>query len=201
MFVAGLQCSWKRNSDRHHAKRQKKKTWSGKIVCMCTPASRKKLTCGWDKGRTEWTCYLSWSTLLFLIRYVSPWKRSYTLNLTVFRLRETSHSALTSDVLDWFIFSARQLILNILWHDAWKPEQMSQIRRSLLANHSVNRFPRQQINKQQLRYCWALKIETVFSVASASRLYNEDPRPVGIIIEGVCWDGSWMIEKRWRKSN
>jgi hypothetical protein len=28
-------------------------------------------------------------------------------------------------------------------------------------------------------------METVFSAVSASRLYNEDPRPAGIIIEEV----------------
>jgi hypothetical protein len=33
-------------------------------------------------------------------------------------------------------------------------------------------------------------METEFSVESAPRLYNEDPRPAGRIIEGVSWDGS-----------
>jgi hypothetical protein len=31
-----------------------------------------------------------------------------------------------------------------------------------------------------------MAMETVFSVVSAPRRYNEDPRPAAIIIEGVC---------------
>jgi hypothetical protein len=34
---------------------------------------------------------------------------------------------------------------------------------------------------------------TVFSAGSAPKLYNEDPRPAGMRIEGVSWDGS----RRW----
>jgi hypothetical protein len=45
-------------------------------------------------------------------------------------------------------------------------------------------------------------METVFSVGSAPRLYNEDPRPAANIIEGVSEDGSpKMIEKRWQERN
>jgi hypothetical protein len=36
-------------------------------------------------------------------------------------------------------------------------------------------------------------METVFSVGSILRLYNKDPRPAEIIIQGVSWDGS----ERW----
>jgi hypothetical protein len=38
-------------------------------------------------------------------------------------------------------------------------------------------------------------METMYSVGSASRLYNEDVRPAEERIEGVSWDGSqiWLI--------
>jgi hypothetical protein len=55
----------------------------------------------------------------------------------------------------------------------------------LLCNDSVITFPRQRIRKQQLRYCWAIKMEIVFSVGSGPRLYTEDPRPADRIIECV----------------
>jgi hypothetical protein len=57
----------------------------------------------------------------------------------------------------------------ILWYDARKPEQRSQSRRSLLGNDSANRFPRQQIRKQQLKYCWTITMQTMFSVGSDPR--------------------------------
>jgi hypothetical protein len=56
----------------------------------------------------------------------------------------------------------------------------SQSRHSLLDNDTINTFPRQRINKQQSRYCWATKMETVFSVVVAPRLYNR-----------VSWDNKW----------
>jgi hypothetical protein len=47
-------------------------------------------------------------------------------------------------------------------------------------NDSVTRFPRQRILKQQSSYFWAITMETVFSVGSYPRIYNEDPRPTEI---------------------
>jgi hypothetical protein len=40
-------------------------------------------------------------------------------------------------------------------------------------------------------------METVFSVGSAPRLYNEDRRPAGIIIEGVSWDDWEEMAASW----
>jgi hypothetical protein len=85
----------------------------------------------------------------------------------------------------------------IMRHDAWRPEQRSKSRHSLLGNDSVNRFPRQRISKQKSRYCWAITMENMFSVGSAQRLYNDDSRPAGLIIEGVSWDGN----RRWLRRN
>jgi hypothetical protein len=48
-------------------------------------------------------------------------------------------------------------------------------------------------NKQPSSYCWPIMTKTVFSVGSAPRVYNEDPRPAEIMIKGVPWDGS----RRW----
>jgi hypothetical protein len=48
----------------------------------------------------------------------------------------------------------------------------------LLGNGSVNTFPRQRIRKKQL-------LETVFSVGSSPRLYNEDSRPAEGIFEKI----------------
>jgi hypothetical protein len=56
----------------------------------------------------------------------------------------------------------------------------SQSKRSLLGNNSVNMFPLQRISKQQSKYSWAVTMETVFSVGSTPRLYNEDPRSAEI---------------------
>jgi hypothetical protein len=44
-------------------------------------------------------------------------------------------------------------------------------------NDLVNTFPWQQICKQQPTYCRVIAMETVFSVGSTRRLYNEDSRP------------------------
>jgi hypothetical protein len=44
-------------------------------------------------------------------------------------------------------------------------------------------------------------METVFSVGSAPRLYNKDPRPAEGIIERLSLDGSGMIEKRWQRKS
>jgi hypothetical protein len=60
----------------------------------------------------------------------------------------------------------------------------SQGRRSLLGNDSVNSFSRQQISTQQSRYYWTITKETVFSVGSAPRLYNEDQRPAETELRG-----------------
>jgi hypothetical protein len=46
----------------------------------------------------------------------------------------------------------------------------------------VNTFPLQRIRKQQSKYCWAITIKMMFSVGSAERLYNEDPRPAEKIV-------------------
>jgi hypothetical protein len=59
----------------------------------------------------------------------------------------------------------------------------SQIRRSLPGNDSVKRFLRQRISTKQSRYFWAITMETVFSVGSAPRQYNEDPRPDETAVE------------------
>jgi hypothetical protein len=40
------------------------------------------------------------------------------------------------------------IILKILWHEAWRPEQWSHRRHPLLSNGSANKFPRQRIRKQ-----------------------------------------------------
>jgi hypothetical protein len=63
----------------------------------------------------------------------------------------------------------------------------SQNRRPLLSNDSANRFPLQRISKQQLWYVLVITTEALFSVGSALRLYNEDPRPAELILlmEGV----------------
>jgi hypothetical protein len=37
-----------------------------------------------------------------------------------------------------------------------------------------------RIRKEQSRYCWIITVETVFSVGSEPRLYNEDPRPAEV---------------------
>jgi hypothetical protein len=55
----------------------------------------------------------------------------------------------------------------------------------LLGNDSVNRFPRQRINNETIEVFLAITMETVFSVEPAPRLYNEDSRPAGRIIERV----------------
>jgi hypothetical protein len=47
----------------------------------------------------------------------------------------------------WLPYNAE--VNNILWHDARKPEEWSQNRRSLLCNHLVNTFQWQRIRKQQ----------------------------------------------------
>jgi hypothetical protein len=69
----------------------------------------------------------------------------------------------------------REQSWQILTYCDMTPE--SQSRRSLLGNDSVSRFPRQRIRKQQWKYCWAIMMELVFSVGSATRLCNEDSRP------------------------
>jgi hypothetical protein len=61
-----------------------------------------------------------------------------------------------------------------MWRDAWKPEKWSQRRRLLLGNYFVNTFPLQRKSKQQ-----SFGGNDVFC-RSAPRLYNEEPRPVGI---------------------
>jgi hypothetical protein len=45
-------------------------------------------------------------------------------------------------------------------------------------------------------------MKIVFSAGSAPRLYNEDPRPAEIIIEGVPLRRQYkVIEKRWQDWN
>jgi hypothetical protein len=60
----------------------------------------------------------------------------------------------------------------------------SQSRRSLLNNVSVNSFLRQRISNNR-NYCWAIMMETEFSVGSVSRLYSEDPRPIEIELRTI----------------
>jgi hypothetical protein len=71
----------------------------------------------------------------------------------------------------------------------------SQRRRSLLGNDSVNRFPRQRIRKQQLKYCWVTTMETVFSVGpdpircqeTASADCNRLRTLVGVTVNCKVW--------------
>jgi hypothetical protein len=42
-----------------------------------------------------------------------------------------------------------------------------------LGNGLVNTFPRQQIRKQQSRYCWAITMETVFSMWLVPKHYKQ----------------------------
>jgi hypothetical protein len=70
-------------------------------------------------------------------------------------------------------------------------------RNSGTRDDSVNRFPQQRIRNQQWMYCWDITTETVLSVGSAPRLYNENPRLAGVIIGGVSRDGS----RRWQRTD
>jgi hypothetical protein len=78
----------------------------------------------------------------------------------------------------------------------------SQSRCSLAYNDLVNRFPRQRMSKQQSKHCWAIMMETVFSVGSAPRLYNEDHRPAE---NNNCGSflrrQSKMTDKKWQRVN
>jgi hypothetical protein len=69
----------------------------------------------------------------------------------------------------------------------------------LLGNDSVNTFPQQRISKQQLRHYWAITMIIVFSVGSAPRLYNKDPRIAEIIelLTAACQDVSSRGIERW----
>jgi hypothetical protein len=88
--------------------------------------------------------------------------------------------------------------ITILWHDAWKPEQRSQCKRSLLGNGSINTFLRQRICKQQSKYSWAVTMEMVFSVGSTPRLYNGIPSQLRNTWGSLLRQQLKMIEKIWQ---
>jgi hypothetical protein len=54
-----------------------------------------------------------------------------------------------------------------------------------IARQRLGKLDPAATNKQLSRYCWAITMEKMFSMGSDPRLYNEDPRPAEMTIEGV----------------
>jgi hypothetical protein len=106
----------------------------------------------------------------------------------------------------WTCMGLGDNVVYILWHDAWKPEQWSQSRRSLLGKRLCKQVPAGTNKQGRIEVLLSYNDGNSVFCGFAPRLYNEDPRPAeGKIIEGVSWDGSrrwlsWDLKTSlWRK--